>query len=47
MDKVIIVRVSQDFQPEEGTAFDAVVAALDHFNIPAQITEVDAKQVQA
>lgn len=34
-----LVQVAEDFVPEDGDAFDAVVSALDHFDIPATIFE--------
>jgi len=33
--KEIVVRVAPDYEPEDGDAFDAVQAALEHFGIPA------------
>lgn len=40
----IIIDVSDDYVPEEGDAFDAVVAALEFAGIPASLvtTKVDA-----
>lgn len=35
----ILVQVSADYVPEDGDAFDAVQAALEHFEIPAFIRE--------
>jgi hypothetical protein len=35
----ILVMVDNDFVPADGTAFDAVQAALDHFEIPATMVE--------
>jgi hypothetical protein len=40
----IIVEISPDFVPEDGTAFDAVVAALEHFEIPAYVEQRDASE---
>ena len=37
MKKQIIIEVSEDFVPEEGDAFEAVMAALEHFEIPASL----------
>lgn len=34
-----LVEVSEAFVPEDGDAFDAVVSALEHFDIPAAIYE--------
>lgn len=33
----LVIKIAADYVAEEGTAFDAVVAALDHFDIPATI----------
>jgi len=40
----ITVEVDPDFVPEDGTAFDAVVAALDHFEIPAYVEQRDESE---
>lgn len=37
--KEIIIRVSENFVPEDGDAFAAVIAALDHFEIEADVFE--------
>ena len=37
--KEIVVRVAPDYEPEDGDAFDAVQAALEHFGIPANLVE--------
>ena len=37
--KEIVVRVAADYEPEDGDAFDAVQAALEHFGIPAMLVE--------
>lgn len=33
----ILIEIADDFEPEEGDAFDAVFAALGHFDIPASL----------
>lgn len=38
--KQILVTVNSDFVAEEGAPFDAVFAALEHFEIPACLVEV-------
>ena len=33
----LIIEIPDDYKPEDGSAFDAVVSALEHFEIPATI----------
>jgi len=42
--RYFLVTVGDDFTPEEGDAFRAVVDALDHFDIPASVEERDESQ---
>lgn len=35
----LIIEIPDDYEPEDGDAFDAVVAALEHFEIPASVYE--------
>lgn len=37
--KQIVIEVQEDFVPEDGDAFDAVLAALDFADIPASVVE--------
>ena len=37
MSQQIVVFVNPEFAPEDGTHFDAVVSALDHFEIPSHV----------
>lgn len=39
--KDIVVSVSGDYKPDDGTPLDAVTAALEYFHIPARLIEVD------
>lgn len=39
--KKILITVNPDFEPEDGTPFDAVTSALEHFEIPANLVELD------
>ncbi len=39
--KEIVIKVEPSYVPEDGDAFDAVVCALDHFEIPACVVERD------
>ncbi|GEM_PF-5492296 len=38
----ILIEVDEDYRPEDGDAFDAVVSALDHFEIPSVVCLSDA-----
>lgn len=39
--KKILVTVNPEYEPEDGTHFDAVFSALEHFDIPANLVEVN------
>jgi len=47
MNKQILVTVNPEFQAEDGTQFDAVVSALEHFGIPANLIETTPPEVIA
>lgn len=35
-----LVQISDDYAPEDGDAFDTLVAVLEHFEIPAYVREL-------
>lgn len=39
--KKILVTFNPEYEPEDGTSFDAVLSALEHFDIPANLAEVN------
>lgn len=39
--KKILVTVNPEYEPADGTSFDAVLSALEHFDIPANLVEVN------
>lgn len=45
MSQVIIVRIADSYQPEYGTPFDAVVSALNHFEIRATVSRTEGDEL--
>lgn len=39
-----VVTIPANYEPEDGDIFDAIVDALQHFEIPAHIVEVKSKK---
>lgn len=37
----LVIEIDEGWTPEDGDAFDAVIAALDHFEIPSTIRELE------
>ena len=47
MNTIIIVRIRDGYQPPEGTAFDAVVSALNHFEIESVVSKAEGDELVA
>lgn len=45
MNTVIIVRIRDGYQPQEGTPFDAVVSALNHFEIESVVSKAEGDEL--
>lgn len=45
--KKILITVNPDYVPEDGTPFDAVFSALEHFEIPANLVELDGDKLDS
>ena len=45
MTQVIIVRIADGYQPEHGTPFDAVVSALNHFEIESVVSKSEGDEL--
>ena len=45
MSEVIIVRIAEGYQPEHGTPFDAVVSALNHFEIRSIVSKAEGDEL--
>lgn len=41
MEQILVTITDSDYEPEDGTPFDAVVSALEHFEIPSHLVEVE------
>lgn len=47
MKRILITITNPDYEAKDGTPFDAVASALDHFAIPAHLVEFDRDQLDS